>query len=127
MSDDADNQLPAETSPHDKPWQFRRGNKLGFGNRLAGRVAQFRARLLKQITTADFDAITAKLIDMAKAGDLGAIRKGLDRLFGKPRQERTKHIDRAIRTIAEGERTNLDRKRQRRRRYQLSAGGTGVT
>jgi len=75
----------------------------------------------------DFDAITAKLIDMAKAGDLGAIRKGLDRLFGKPRQERTKHIDRAIRTIAEGERTNLDRKRQRRRRYQLSAGGTGVT
>ena len=59
-----------------------------------------RARLLKTLTTEDFDAITAKLIEMAKAGELGAIRELFDRLFGKPKQEVTKHVDGAIRTVS---------------------------
>ena len=33
-----------ETSPHDKPWLFRRGNKFGRGNPLAGRVEKFKDR-----------------------------------------------------------------------------------
>ena len=92
-----------ETSPHDKPWRFRKGNKFGRGNPLAGRVEQFRARLLKTLTTEDFDAITEKLIEMAKAGDLAAIREVFNRLFGKPKQEVTKHVDGSIRTIVDGD------------------------
>src|SRR5688572_5288098 len=101
--EDASGQLEPETSPHDKPWRFRKGNKCSRGNPLSGRVEKFRARLLKALTPEDFDAITEKLIELAKAGDLGAIREVFDRLFGKPRQEITKHVDGTIRTIVEGE------------------------
>jgi hypothetical protein len=100
---DAPKQHPLETSPRDKPWRFRKGNKFGRGNALAGHVEKLRARLLKTLTTEDFDAITAKLIEMAKGGDLAAIRAIFDRLFGKPKQEATKHVDGTIRTILEGD------------------------
>ena len=79
------------------------GQQVRSRNPLAGRVEQFRARLLKTLTTEDFDAITAKLIEMAKAGDLAAIREVFDRLFGKAKQEVTKHVDGSIRTVVEGD------------------------
>ena len=99
----APKQHPPETSPHDKPWRFRKGNKFGRGNPLAGRVEKLRARLLTMLTTEDFDAITDKLIAMAKSGDLAAIREVFDRLFGKPRQEISQHVDGSIRSVIEGD------------------------
>ena len=40
---------------------------------------------------------------MAKAEELGAIREIFDRLFGKPKQEVTKHVDGANRAVTEGD------------------------
>jgi hypothetical protein len=103
IASDAPKQPQRETSPHDAPWRFRKRNKFGRGNPLSGRVEKFRARLLTRLTVEDFDSITAKLIKMAKAGELAAIREIFDRLFGKPKQEVTKHVDEAIRTVIDGD------------------------
>jgi len=46
---------------------------------------------------------------MAKSGDLAAIREVFDRLFDKPKQEVTKHVDGSIRTVVDGD----DRARRR--------------
>jgi hypothetical protein len=64
--------------------RFVAGNKLGRGNPLAGRAAKIRAVLLKSVTAADAKEIAAKLVEMAKGGDLAAIRELLDRTIGKP-------------------------------------------
>jgi hypothetical protein len=40
--------------------------------------------LLESVTPEDVRAVVAKLVDLAKSGDLAAVRELLDRLFGKP-------------------------------------------
>jgi hypothetical protein len=66
--------------------RFRPGNRLGRGNPLAGRAAKIRAVLLKSLSASDAREIAAKLLEMAKGGDLAAIRELLDRTIGKPSQ-----------------------------------------
>ena len=63
--------------------QFAPGNCGGPGNPHARRVAELRAAMLAAVSVDDLKAVTAKLVAMAKAGDLAAIREVLDRTLGK--------------------------------------------
>jgi hypothetical protein len=63
--------------------RFAAGNPGGPGNPHARRVAAMRAILLEAVTDDDLRAIVAKLVAMAKDGDLAAIRELLDRTLGK--------------------------------------------
>ena len=63
--------------------RFTQGNRHGRGNPLAGRAAKIRAALLKALTEEDAKAIAAKLIEMAKGGDLAAVKELFDRTVGK--------------------------------------------
>jgi hypothetical protein len=64
--------------------RFGCGNPGGPGNPHARRTAQIRSLLLESVTDDDLRAVVAKLIEMAKGGDLAATRELLDRLVGKP-------------------------------------------
>jgi hypothetical protein len=64
--------------------RFGRGNPGGPGNPFARRSAQIRSLFLESVTDDDLRAIIAKLVEMAKGGDLAAIRELLDRMLGKP-------------------------------------------
>ena len=64
--------------------RFAVGNAGGPGNPHGRRVAQLRAALLDAVTDDDLQAIVAKLVEMAKGGDLRAMKEVLDRTLGKP-------------------------------------------
>lgn len=66
--------------------RFAAGNAGGPGNPQAKRVAALRKALLKSVKPADVEAIIAKLVEAAKAGDTVAAREILDRTIGKPVQ-----------------------------------------
>lgn len=70
----------------DAAGRFTAGNPGGPGNPSAAKVAKFRAALLAAVTEDDITAIVAKLVQLAKAGDIDAARLILDRLMGKPIQ-----------------------------------------
>jgi hypothetical protein len=67
----------------DSKGQFVKGNPGGPGNPLVKRVHRIRTLMLTEVDEADLRAIVKKLIAMAKAGDLAAIREVLDRCLGK--------------------------------------------
>lgn len=74
---------------------FQPGNKLAKGGR---KEKPFADALRMELAAAGDDhkalrAIAAKVIDMAKAGDMQAIQQIADRLDGKPAQESTVTID----------------------------------
>lgn len=58
------------------------GNAGGPGNPAARQVMRLRHALLDAITEEDLGAIVAKLLEMAKAGNMAAIREVLDRTLG---------------------------------------------
>ena len=68
---------------HQPNGRFALGNRCGRGNPLAGRAAKIRAVLLEALTEEDAKAIAERLIEMAKSGDLAAVRELLDRTVGK--------------------------------------------
>ncbi len=81
--------MPEAPSPNgsngrDLAGRFAVGNPGGPGNPHASRVAALRAVLLDAVTDDDLRAIIAKLVTMAKGGDVAAGRELLDRLLGKP-------------------------------------------
>ncbi len=63
--------------------QFAVGNAGGPGNPHGRRVERLRAALLDAVTDDDVRAIVAKLVEMAKGGDLRAMKEVLDRTLGK--------------------------------------------
>ena len=67
----------------DQRGRFSVGNVGGPGNPASKRVAALRTALLASVTPSDIEAILAKLIDAAKAGDTVAAREILDRTIGK--------------------------------------------
>lgn len=67
----------------DTSGRFVVGCKGGPGNPFARRTAQLRAALLDILTEDDLTAIVCKLIELAKGGDLAAIRELFDRTLGK--------------------------------------------
>jgi len=66
--------------------QFAKGNPGGPGNPYAKRVAALRRALLEQVQEKDVRAIAAKLVRLAKDGDIAAAKEVLDRLMGKAQQ-----------------------------------------
>ena len=63
--------------------RFTKGNAGGPGNPHGQRVAALRAALLDAVTEVDLRQVVAKLVKLAKGGDLAAVRELFDRLFGK--------------------------------------------
>ena len=66
--------------------RFAPGNRASRGNPHAKRVNRLRSMLLQDVSDADLRAITRKLIEEAKAGNVKAALGLFDRLFGKPHQ-----------------------------------------
>jgi hypothetical protein len=64
--------------------RFAPGNKGGPGNPHARKVAQLRSALLETVTEDDMRAIGAKLIAMARGGNLPAIKELIERTLGRP-------------------------------------------
>src|SRR5437016_81004 len=64
--------------------RFTAGNAGGPGNPHAGAVGRLRSALLGAVTEEDVRAIVARLVQMAKDGDVRAIREVLDRALGRP-------------------------------------------
>lgn len=83
----------AATSTHASNGKFAKGNKLGKGNPMAGRVAKIRAELLKSATPQEIKAIARKLVEGALTGDIAYIREFFDRTIGKPSQEITSNVN----------------------------------
>ncbi len=73
-----------EAAGRDGQGRFAAGNPGGPGNTSARRVAQLRRRLLSRITDEEMDAVFDKLIELAKDGDLAAIKLVLQYTIGKP-------------------------------------------
>ena len=63
--------------------QFAVGNAGGPGNPHGRRVETLRSALLDAVTDDDLQAIVSKLVEMAKGGDLRAMKEVLDRTLGK--------------------------------------------
>jgi hypothetical protein len=64
--------------------QFGKGNSGGPGNPFARQVAGLRKALISSITAEDIRAIAAKLVELARAGDLAAAKLILAYTIGKP-------------------------------------------
>lgn len=65
---------------HDRRGRFTKGNKCGRGRK----VTELRRALLAAVTPDDFTAIAARLVEMARGGDLAAAGLLFDRILGKP-------------------------------------------
>ena len=63
--------------------RFGIGNGGGPGNPFASQVGKLRSVLLETVTPDDMKAVVVKLIELAKGGDLPAMKLLLDRTCGK--------------------------------------------
>ncbi len=75
--------LDPSTNGRKRNGTFDAGNSLGRGNPYAAQVARLRSVMLKSVTEKSMRAIINKLVSLAEAGDLGAI-KILISYIGKP-------------------------------------------
>jgi hypothetical protein len=64
--------------------QFAKGNPGGPGNPYARQVAQLRLRALDSVSGDDVEAILAKMVELAKKGDVPAARLVLQYTLGRP-------------------------------------------
>lgn len=64
--------------------RFAKGNPGGPGNPHAQQVGKLRSAMLRAVTEADVKAIVARLVKLAKEGNVQAAREVLDRCVGKP-------------------------------------------
>lgn len=71
------------TNGRDGRGRFTPGNPGGPGNPHAKRVAELRSAVLEAVTADDLRAVIGKLLERAKAGELGAVEILFDRVFGK--------------------------------------------
>ena len=65
--------------------RFAPGNAGGPGNPHAQQTARLRAALLEAVSEDDLRDVVIKLVELAKAGSIPAIREPLDRSLGKAR------------------------------------------
>jgi hypothetical protein len=81
-----------ETAPAPKPpaegktadGRFARGNSYGKGNPFSRKLGANRTAFLGAVSEADIAAVAAKLLELAKAGDLAAAQLFLSYAVGKP-------------------------------------------
>jgi len=64
--------------------RFGPGNPGGPGNPHAAHVGRLRSALLSAVRPEDLDAIARRLVELAKAGEMPAIRELFDRTLGRP-------------------------------------------
>jgi len=85
---EANGAATAESSNKDRDThgRFAKGNRGGVGNPFARQVAGFRAAILSATTHEDIQAITKKLIEMAREGNLAAAKLHWAYTCGKPEQ-----------------------------------------
>jgi len=67
----------------DSNGRFTKGNSGGPGNPHARRTARIRRLILDSVSDDDIRATLATLVNLARGGDLAAIRELLDRTAGK--------------------------------------------
>ncbi len=77
---------PSPNGPNgrDDRGRFASGNPGGPGNPHACQVGRLRTALLAAVSEDDMTSIVAKLVAMAKAGDVRAIKEVFDRTLGRP-------------------------------------------
>jgi hypothetical protein len=63
--------------------KFGQGNDFGKGNPFAKRAAELRSVLYDSVTDDDMKAVVVKVIELAKSGDLAAMKLLMDRVLGK--------------------------------------------
>ena len=68
----------------DTQGRFASGNAGGPGNPHAAQVARLIAAMLASVSEQDMTAIISRLVQLAKDGDVRAIKEVLDRTRGKP-------------------------------------------
>ena len=77
---------PNGSNGRDARGRFAAGNAGGPGNPHAHHVGQLRSPLLAAVTEKDMRAIAAKLVTLAKGGDVRAIRELFDRTLGRSQE-----------------------------------------
>jgi hypothetical protein len=89
--------------------RFTAGNRGGPGNPHAKRIGQLRASLLSSVTPKDISEIVRKLVALAKAGDVRAVREVMDRTLGRPIEadliERLEELEALASSLREGPRS----------------------
>ncbi len=83
-SSEAAHPQPADNHGRDARGRFAAGNPGGPGNPFARRVAELRSVLLECVTKEDMQFITCQLVEMARTGDLAAIKLLFQYVVGKP-------------------------------------------
>ncbi|MBL8964282.1 MAG: hypothetical protein JNK70_09440, partial [Phycisphaerae bacterium] len=73
-------------SDRDGRGRFAAGNRGGPGNPLAPQVAKLRAAMIGAVSPKDMRAITDKLVELARAGNVAAIKEVFERTLGKPQE-----------------------------------------
>ncbi|UCD74188.1 MAG: hypothetical protein JSV91_10400 [Phycisphaerales bacterium] len=95
---------PSPNGPNgrDDQGRFAKGNPGGPGNPHGEHVGKLRAALLAAVTDRDMQAIAARLVQMAKDGDIQAVRELLNRTIGKPQEpDLLERIERLEKMLAE--------------------------
>jgi hypothetical protein len=80
----ASEESPATPEGRESNGQFAKGNPGGPGNPYARQVAAMRLRALDGVSGDDVEAILAKMVELAKAGDVAAARLVLQYTLGRP-------------------------------------------
>jgi hypothetical protein len=76
--------VPANPEQREANGRFAKGNHGGPGNPYARQVAQMRLRALDSVSGDDVEAILAKMVELARAGDVPAARLVLQYTLGRP-------------------------------------------
>ena len=80
--------------------RFASGNPGGPGNPYAKQAGRLRSALMESVTEKDMRAVAARLISLAKGGNIQAIKELLDRTLGKPHEadliERLEQLEQAL-------------------------------
>ncbi|MCA8979434.1 MAG: hypothetical protein KDC14_05375 [Planctomycetes bacterium] len=68
----------------DQRGRFSKGNSGGPGNPHAAQVGRLRSAMLNAIGEDDIRELVARLLELAKSGEIRAIKEVLDRTLGRP-------------------------------------------
>ena len=70
----------------DRTGRFAPGNTCAKGNPHAAQVSRLRTALLSAVSERDMREVIVRLVQLAKDGDVRAIKELLDRTLGKPQE-----------------------------------------
>ena len=79
------------TNGRDGGGRFAAGNRAASGHKRREHIARLRNAFTTCVSENDILDVVTKLLELAKAGDLGAIKQLLDRAIGKPETVDAEH------------------------------------